>query len=216
MAQNNSLTKPETGPIETYHVDTLGAPFRVILKDCAIRSVDKSTGDEKIEYPDPVGLLLAVIRSRVLDPRRLSGDELSFIRKSLGVKAVKVADFLDVTPEHYSRCEAGAKALSPSAEKHLRLFAYCASLFNDAEGLLDSRCQDDEQPKFINEKARKQADRFVKIFFSMKIAAAVRVVGDNEPELEYVFYRRRPKATRDSGTVLDDDGDWEKLKLKAC
>lgn len=213
MAQNNTLTKIEGGLIESYHLDTLGAPFKVVLKNCVSRTIDPRSGEEKIEYPDPVGLVMAVIRCRVLDPRRMSGDDLIFVRKSLGIKAIKIAEFLDMSPEHYSRCETGVRALSAASEKQLRLFAFCASLFNNAETLLDQREAAYDLPEPVCEKSRKQAERFLKIFLSMKIAPQLRMVNDEEPQVEYVFSRRAASQADIGADCPDDDGDWMKLKV---
>lgn len=212
MAQNKALTTIWGGLVESYHLDTLGAPFKVILKDCVSRTIDSQTGEERISYPDPVGLVLAVIRCRVLDPRRMSGDDLSFVRKALGIRAIRIAEFLDMSPEHYSRCEAGARSLSAASEKQLRLFAFCASLFNDAEVLLDQREQPKELPPPVSDKASKQAERFLKIFLSMKIAPQLRMVNNEEQQIEYVFSRRPASQAEAVGDSTDDDGDWMKLK----
>src|SRR5262245_46268069 len=122
--------------VPQYEIDTLGAPFKVTLLDCVTLSVDASTGEEKINVPDVVGLIGAVVRIRVSHPRKLNGEELRFVRNALGVKANLLADFLDMTPEHLSRCESGAKVMSTISEKVFRLFAFLATFFREPEELL--------------------------------------------------------------------------------
>src|SRR6266851_2551895 len=93
--------------VPQYEIDTLGAPFKVTLWGCVTLGIDPATAEEKINVPDVVGLINAVVRARVNHPRKLNGEELKFIRHALGVKAKVLAHFLDMSPEHLSRCEAG-------------------------------------------------------------------------------------------------------------
>ncbi len=87
-----------------YEVDTLGAPFKVVVLDCVSKKTDQETGKVLTTIPDLVGLIKAVVRSRVTHPRKLNGQELKFIRNALGIKANVVAAFFDMSPEHLSRC----------------------------------------------------------------------------------------------------------------
>lgn len=100
----------------------LGAPFEVVLKDSVKQIVIDDTG-EVIEtlIPNPRGLLHKIALTRLIYPRKMSGQEIRFVRRSLSVKAKHLADMIGVTPEHLSRCEHGDRVLSVGAEKCLRI-----------------------------------------------------------------------------------------------
>lgn len=186
--------------VHEYVVDTLGAPFKVELIDSVTLSVDAETGEEMVEIPDLVGLIGAVVRSRVMHTKKLNGDEIKFIRNALGVRAKSVADFLDMSPEHYSRCESDAKVMSPNSEKTLRLFAFLGTFYKDPEDLF-LRKPSDAQPK-KNAKMDKAANDFVGMFFSMKIKPA----HNASDELSFSFVRRE--------RVNEDDDKLAELVLE--
>ena len=48
---------------------------------------------------------------------------MKFIRKALGLKQKDLAQRIEITAEHLSRCEGGQLILSPTTEKLLRIFA---------------------------------------------------------------------------------------------
>lgn len=100
-----------------YHVDTLGAPFKVVLNSGVTFGIDKDTGEETVSIPDTIGLINAVVRARVQHERKLNGEELRFIRKAINVRAKSLAELLDITPEHYSRCEGGDKICQIRAKR---------------------------------------------------------------------------------------------------
>jgi DNA-binding transcriptional regulator YiaG len=189
---------------EQYEIDTLGAPFRVTLLDSVTVGIDLETGKEMVRVPDLAGLLNAVVRRRVSHPRKLNGDELKFIRNALGVRANPLAQFLEMSPEHLSRCEAGGIAMSAISERFFRLFTYLGTFFHDPEGLLAAKELD---AGVIEEKAKKPNESFVKFavqFLSMKIEAAF----DPEKELHFTFAWNGTKQS-------DDDTEWE-VRSSAC
>src|SRR5689334_6577887 len=100
MTQHEQVT--DVRVVHEYNMDTLGAPFRITLID-AVKVWFDLNGEENIDVPDPVGLINAVVRSRVEHARKLNGKEIAFIRKSLGVRSKVLADFLGISPEHLSR-----------------------------------------------------------------------------------------------------------------
>jgi DNA-binding transcriptional regulator YiaG len=189
--------------VENYDHDTLGAPFKVTLKNSVEVSIDPKTGEELVRIPDPMGLIRAVVRCRVRDPRKLSGEELRFVRRALDLQANKLAAFLDCSPEHYSRCESGGKALSATAEKMLRLFAYVATLCSEPHKLLERAAR----PKLRDQKSEQEALDFINVFMTMTIAT----VRNADEVIEYVFSRCPPvkKRVRDSE---DDEADWQRLQ----
>ncbi len=108
------------------YVDPLmGAPFEVVLENAVTATICSNCGDRLgITIPDAKGLLAAVAMTRALDPFRLSGDEIRFLRKAVGWKGKDLATILEISAEHLSRCERGTHDfLSPGLEKYLRHFA---------------------------------------------------------------------------------------------
>ena len=204
MSAGQQMTRPKQagGVVERYVFDTLGAPFKVTLENAVSISTDPDTGRENVKIPDMVGLVLAVVRRRAMDSRKLSGEEIKFLRQALGLQANKLAHFLDVTPEHYSRCEAGDRVLSSTAEKHLRLFAFGATLFRSPEELLDAALDRSEAPKPLSKKAQRMERDFLNVFLRMTIAP----VRNADEQIEYVFIRC-PVVEAVAGD--DSDGDWE-------
>ena len=198
MTQHEQATRVRV--VESYDADTLGTPFKVTLKNSVTVTIDSETGDKIVEVPDLVGLIAAVIRSRVVDPRKLSGEEIRFLRRALGVQAKKLAAFLELAPEHFSRCESGNRTLSASAEKQLRLFAFGGSLYSNPEELL-VRSGDHAQLKQMSEDDEKKAYDFFRIFLDMRIEPC----RDANEVIEYVFTRRRRKGRNDAD---GDNGDW--------
>lgn len=109
--------------VDQFDATDLGAPFKVILKDSVKVVSDDRTG-ELINYtiPDPDGLLRVVAFARVLHSRKLSGAEIRFLRKAVGVKQKDLATAIEVKPEHLSKVESGTLPLGPGSEKLLRIF----------------------------------------------------------------------------------------------
>lgn len=170
--------------VPEYEVDTLGAPFKVTLLNVVTLTIDTRTGEEKVKIPNLVGLTKAVVRERVIHSRKLNGEEVRFIRNALEIKANKVAEFLDMSAEHLSRCEAGTRAMSTTSEKMFRLFAFMATFFRDPGEILDRALNETEierKAKKPNEMGKKLAEQFL----SMKIQS----VFDPDEELHFVFTR---------------------------
>jgi DNA-binding transcriptional regulator YiaG len=196
---------------EEYELDTLGAPFKVVLLDSVSVSIDPQTGDEKVEIPDVVGLINAVVRRRVLHPRKLSGAEIKFIRNALGVRAKPLAKFLDMSPEHFSRCEAGAKVMSGANEKVFRMFAFSGTFFKEASDIFNQRDALEDVSKLQeNGKKKKLAGELVQMFLTLKIQS----VFDAKEGLRFEFVRKvhEPQEPEHEG---GDDDEWkEPIPLK--
>lgn len=78
--------------------------------------------------PNLERLVAAVAIARALHPRKLDGDEIRFLRKAAGWKAIEMAAELDVDKSTMSRWENGKGIpMGNGAEKHLRL-AVCTKL----------------------------------------------------------------------------------------
>lgn len=183
-----------------YHMDTLGAPFKVILKNGVSFGVDPETGEQTVCVPDTIGLINAVVRARVCHQRKLNGEEIKFIRKAIGVRAKLLAKYLDMTPEHFSRCESGVKPLSNLSERALRLFAFLASFCDEANQLLENLNSGKSSPSDTPEEVMKSADKFVKYFLTLKINAAY-----SAEELVLEFSRTRGENGKSGGSNEDDN-----------
>jgi transcriptional regulator with XRE-family HTH domain len=104
--------------------DLMGAPFQVVLERSVMEEYCEKCGHiYGVTIPDLKGLLAAIAMTRALDPLKLSGDEIKFLRKAIRWKAKELAEFLEISPEHLSRCEAGTHPLSNGLEKYLRHYA---------------------------------------------------------------------------------------------
>lgn len=134
--------------VAEYEADLLGAPFSVILDNSVQEEFCASCGAKlRTVIPDVEGLLHAVAMLRAIEPRKLSGADIRFIRKAMGWKSKDVARHLELRHEHLSRCEHGSRVLSPMAEKWLRLFVLVKIMDKtlkakfDIETLVDMRIE---------------------------------------------------------------------------
>ena len=114
----------ESTIVPAYEASGLGAPFKVILEQAAKVETCAKCGVMLGTYiPDMEGLFHAVVFTRALEPRKLLGAEIRFMRKAMSWKAKDLAKHLGITAEHLSRCESGEKVMSPGTEKLFRLYA---------------------------------------------------------------------------------------------
>lgn len=110
--------------VPAYEADGLGAPFRVVLEHAVKIDTCVKCGNVVGTYiPDMEGLLHAVVFSRALEPRKLGGPEVRFMRKAMGWKAKDLAKHLGITAEYLSRCENSQKVMSLGIEKLFRIYA---------------------------------------------------------------------------------------------
>lgn len=184
--------------------ELLGTPFKVVLSNGIEQHLNKATGKVMTQITDLPGLIFCILQARVLHPRKLSGEDLKFIRASLRMRSSEVADVLDVSPEHYSRCEAGTKTLSTAAEKYFRMRVFLQASCKH-KAVQEKLAQMEEQKvEFDTEEAKEALAAFQSVFFDMKIAHLV-VAGQ---ELAFSFSRGgvRRKA-RGRGK---DDGKWRR------
>jgi transcriptional regulator with XRE-family HTH domain len=115
--------KVESKVVPVYEAEGLGAPFKVFLANAVKVETCGECGSVQGTYiPDMEGLLHAVVFERAIHSRKLTGEEIRFMRRSMGWKAKDLAKHLDMTPEHLSRCEAGARVMAPSTEKLFRIY----------------------------------------------------------------------------------------------
>lgn len=103
--------------IERYEDTSMGLP--VVLIDSAIES--SFDGERCVGVPDVKGLEAAIAVARVTIPDKLNAQEIKFLRKALGLKAIELASFLDVVPETLSRWENGRETISTNPERIFRM-----------------------------------------------------------------------------------------------
>lgn len=183
-----------------YCAKSIGAPFKVYLANGVETAIDPSSGKSVTSITDLPGLIAAVVRRRVMHSRKLTGAELKFIRSALRLKANKIADKLDLTPEHYSRCESGQRIMSTTTEKVYRCFVFFVTFLRDEN--LRKAVREQEQAKQIPpEEAQKALEEFQKLFFDMKISP----IFNAGEELEFVFSRGCPNEQ----PCGEDDAKWK-------
>jgi len=185
-----------------YLAKSLGTPFKVYLTNGVDTEVDQATGKVMTNITDLSGLIAAIVRCRVSHPRRLSGADLRFIRSALRLKSKTLAAVLDLTPEFYSRCESGQKAMSTTTEKLYRGYAFLITFLSDEGVKTAIRNERGKKKEDSLEDAQAALKSIGKLFSDLKISP-VFPVGD---ELSFVFSRRCPDENVPCG---DDDAKWE-------
>jgi transcriptional regulator with XRE-family HTH domain len=145
--------------VPEYVADNLGAPFKVVLVNSVTQVVDDETGEvEKVIVPNVRGLIKCIAMTRIFEPRKLSGEEIKFIRKAFKFSAKHIAELIDVSPEHLSRCEAGDRTLSVGNEKCFR-----ASMFLDQIKRLEGLNGINEADDTVKENMGKLIDALRKV-----------------------------------------------------
>jgi hypothetical protein len=199
-----------SGPVAGhYYAKSLGAPFKVFLANGAEEKRNLITGKTETRITDLPGLIAAVVRARVLHPRKLSPADLKFIRSALRLKSNALAASIDLTKEHYCRCESGQKTMSVTTEKVYRANAYLTSICRDKNVLNAVQQEREKEPekKISPEKATKAIEEFRKLFLEMKIHP----VADAEHQLEFFFYRGCSDLP-----CGDDDAEWTSEVVQAA
>ena len=81
MENKRQIVRSETLPVHTEE-NLMGIP--VILKDAAVVESD-AAGDETVTIPDMDALVAAIAVNRCLEPGKLAGAEIRFMRKALWI-----------------------------------------------------------------------------------------------------------------------------------
>ncbi len=115
MENKRRIVRSETLPVHEEFL--MGIP--VILKDAAVVETD-AAGDETVTIPDMDALVAAIAVSRCLEPGKLAGAEIRFMRKALGMTQAEFAETLEIDPATVSRWENDGQVLGGFAEKCLR------------------------------------------------------------------------------------------------
>lgn len=185
--------KMATRVVDQFDAVELGAPFKVILHKAVEVTKDKNTGAMvKYSIPDLDGLLKTIAISRVLHSRKLTGPDIKFLRKAVGLRQKDVAKSIEMSAEHLSRCESGALVMSPASEKLLRIYIIKAVANLHKLNACSAKT--------------KVEDALERLFCSIK-AVSVHNAGD---VLELHFCRSR--GTKDAG---NDNGEWGDAAIAA-
>jgi DNA-binding transcriptional regulator YiaG len=107
--------------------------FPVVLLDSVYEAQSGDTSGKVV--PDIAGLEAAMAVARIMDDFKLNGREIKFLRRAIGMKAVDLAEFLDVTAETLSRWENDRELISTNPERVLRMRVYNA-LRSKAPGVI--------------------------------------------------------------------------------
>lgn len=171
---------------EVFEANDLGAPFKVVLHDAVKIKTCSDTG-KVLSYTIPAlpQLQAIVVLKRIENPRKLSGLEMKFVRKAVGLKQFEMAEKMDLSVEHLSRCENGLP-LSPQNEKLFRGVAL--SCLARVSELSDKAKQAEIQ------------DALFSLFDNMKIVSAV----DASKEIEMNFWYTKIEEEGSS----EDASDW--------
>jgi DNA-binding transcriptional regulator YiaG len=121
--------------VKREHIEDLGG---VVVKIMNAVKVFKCTGkdcsDEVTGIPDMQGLVHATAVYRALNPVRLSGKEVRFMRRALDMTQAEFGKVMDLSAEHVSRWETGARGTGCASEKLMR-HNLCALLYKDVLAL---------------------------------------------------------------------------------
>lgn len=155
----------------------IGAPFRVVLHNSVQQLLSKDGSVAETVIPNLDDLLKEIAFSRALNTRKFSPQDVRFVRKAVGLKAIDLADLLGVSPEHISRCEKGARVLSVAAEKLLRVIILKrrhnpAALANCFKHMLDDEEVSLERKKRIlalTEKYKRTVEEIESAIFDSRI-----------------------------------------------
>lgn len=181
--QHGSAFTPRV--VDDFNAEDLGAPFKVVLKQCVSVTEDEQGNILSYRIPDPDGLLRVVVMSRALHPRKLSGADIKYLRKAVGVKQKDLAAHIELDPATLSRCESGVQPIGAASEKLLRIF------------LVRTACK---LHKVKDCEDKKSIMKLLDELFDIIKPSPVHDAGD-----ELVFHFVRDS----SSSAGNDNGDWE-------
>ena len=118
--------------IRPEHTEDLGGVVVKVLNAVQVLRCAKCK-TEMVAIPDLDGFGRATAISRALNPVRLSGREVKFMRRVLDMTQVKFAEAMELTSESVPRWETDARGVGGACEKLVR-HNTCALLYKDAKG----------------------------------------------------------------------------------
>lgn len=189
----------KTRVVDRFVADKIGAPFKVILHNSVEITEDLNGEMLKYNIPDLDGLLRAATISRILYSRKLSGADIKFFRKALGIKQRDLAKSIEISPEHLSRCEAGVHPISPANEKLLRIYILKVVI---------------KLHKMSPCKEKKRLDDALDAVFDV---IKPRAMYDVSEELEFHFSRQPVEpAAGDVNSCAEENGQWDEAPQLAA
>ncbi|GAA0473280.1 hypothetical protein GCM10009096_13230 [Parasphingorhabdus litoris] len=191
--------------LSEFVVDNLGGSFKVILVDSAICCTDDNTQKERIKIPDFDGLTIAIATLRAIHERKLSGTDVRFLRKHLGMRSKELAEHLDISPEHLSRCENGDKVLSSNSEKLLRLLVLMKP-YQIVQRLVEESDSD-------NLKNVKSLVAYGKLMTEMISNMKIVSISNDDDPLVFKFKFVKGESVVSLEHANDEDGNWSNPRL---
>jgi DNA-binding transcriptional regulator YiaG len=104
---------------KTYHYAESGLDF--VYLSGVLQYKCPKCGDKSVEIPRLNELHLLIGKELVCKKELLSGDEVRFLRKEIGMKGKDMAAALSIEPETYSRWENGKRSVASCHDKGLRM-----------------------------------------------------------------------------------------------
>ena len=104
-----------------YEERGLGLPYPVVLINAAEEHSDAAGNVLGVSVPNLEGLAAAVAVARAFLPVELTGSEVRFMRKVIGMSAKDFAEALKLDPASLSRWENNKQTLGGWAESQVRL-----------------------------------------------------------------------------------------------
>jgi transcriptional regulator with XRE-family HTH domain len=117
--------------LDEYEYTVLDVPFRIILEASVSEKVCRKCGVRRsITIPNQYGLESLVALKRIADGQKLSGREVRFLRKILGLPSKQLARDLGMAPETLSKIENGRMAISDPHERNLRTWVWLERIWH--------------------------------------------------------------------------------------
>lgn len=99
----------------------IGLSNVILVKSVKVTACEECGHEESVSVPDVEGLEAAVAVARVTLPIKLTGQEIRFLRRALGLLSKDLAEELQVREETMSRWEHDDSPINPKDEKLLRI-----------------------------------------------------------------------------------------------
>src|ERR1019366_7390172 len=113
-----------THVLDRYEEKLMGLPYPITLINAAEEVTHPKTGEVLgVTVPDAEELAAAVSLALCFMPLRLSGAEIRFVRRVMGMTGQELAAAVEMSPETLSRWENGKQEVGGWADKAIRMAA---------------------------------------------------------------------------------------------
>jgi transcriptional regulator with XRE-family HTH domain len=113
-----------THVLERYEEKLMGLPYPVILLDAAEEITHPKSGEVLgVAIPDAEELAASVALALCFMPARLTGAEVRFVRRVMGMTGQELASAVEMDPATLSRWETGKQDVGVWADKAVRMAA---------------------------------------------------------------------------------------------